>query len=370
MTQLHRGDNRLRLGLLGHFPPPYGGVATLLEQMAQNLHAAGHDTVVFNLGHGTPCGEYVVNLTRTNVVELLFSLERVFRKEQGRIFHYVSASYRSFWLGTYVQMMAFRYGRPLVWSLVGGGFPQFLANLDPFRRWLAKLALSHADTVITCNREIESAVSRIVPTEKLLFLSNAFPPAIVREEGLPPEVEDVASQFSPLICTTGSSSPEYSLDSALEALSILASRHRDAGLVISLTKHGISPDDAALERSIDEWGVRARVFVARSLPNFHALLRKSDVFIRTPLVDGDSMSVREALIFGIPTVASDTAFRPPGAHLFRKGDGVDMARIIDRTLAGELVVETDNAAKEAEDNLIRLTAIYRAVSHPRCPEVK
>ena len=55
--------------------------------------------------------------------------------------------------------------------------------------------------------------------------------------------------------------------------------------------------------------------------------------VRSTFVDGDAITVREALAFGVPVVASDTAFRPEGVTLFRKGDVSDLVAKLRQVLA-------------------------------------
>ena len=50
-----------KVTLIGHYPPPYGGVATLMAQMESALGAAGLPVTIWNLGHGNPSGERVVD---------------------------------------------------------------------------------------------------------------------------------------------------------------------------------------------------------------------------------------------------------------------------------------------------------------------
>jgi glycosyltransferase involved in cell wall biosynthesis len=64
-----------------------------------------------------------------------------------------------------------------------------------------------------------------------------------------------------------------------------------------------------------------------------ALLRASDVTVRSTFVDGDAITVREALAFGVPVVASDTDFRPEGVTLFRRGDVSDLTAKLGQALA-------------------------------------
>ncbi len=42
--------------------------------------------------------------------------------------------------------------------------------------------------------------------------------------------------------------------------------------------------------------------------------------LRTTWYDGDAISVREALHFGVPVIASDNGMRPEGTHLIPARD--------------------------------------------------
>jgi len=49
------------------------------------------------------------------------------------------------------------------------------------------------------------------------------------------------------------------------------------------------------------------------------LIVHADVFLRTTLYDGDSVSVREALHFGTPVIATENGMRPEGVRKFPIG---------------------------------------------------
>src|SRR5437870_9906324 len=63
-----------------------------------------------------------------------------------------------------------------------------------------------------------------------------------------------------------------------------------------------------------------------------SLISQSDVFLRTTLQDGDSISVREAIARGVPVVASRVGTRPAGTILFQPGDVSGMLAGIARAI--------------------------------------
>lgn len=63
-----------------------------------------------------------------------------------------------------------------------------------------------------------------------------------------------------------------------------------------------------------------RIKFVRGEINFPGVLRRSDLFVRPSSRDGDAISLREALWYGIPAIASDVAVRPEGTVLFSSRD--------------------------------------------------
>ena len=101
--------------------------------------------------------------------------------------------------------------------------------------------------------------------------------------------------------------------------------------------------------------------ILTNVPGVPALMARSDVFVRTPHVEGDSMSVREALAVGVPVVASAAGFRPDGVILYRPADSADLAAKLDGVLSSPNSGVTNDLREEGEANLRRLIETYREV---------
>ena len=61
-------------------------------------------------------------------------------------------------------------------------------------------------------------------------------------------------------------------------------------------------------------------------------IAESDLFFRTTLYDGDSISVREALLIGTPVIATDNGMRPAGTCLIPCSDPDALRQTIERVL--------------------------------------
>ena len=312
---------------------------------------------IWNLGHGRPAGERVVTLARRNRLAELFLILRAYLRSDDDVFHYVSASYRSFWLGAACVFLGRAAGRKVVMSFVGGAFREFTGSLDTVRRGIVRATLRSASGLVACNPEIEDALKALAPGRRVVRITNGFPLPPGSDAPLPGEVERFVADHSPVVCTTGAAAPEYGFEAAFEALAELARSRPRIGLVVVLTRYGTPEHEATLARAASSDGLAGRVLMARDLPDFTALLARSDAFLRCTLVDGDSMSVREALSLGVPAVASDTPYRPEGTVLFRKGDARDMAERLGEALAAGRR-DPSAAREESARNLAALVEAY------------
>ena len=62
------------------------------------------------------------------------------------------------------------------------------------------------------------------------------------------------------------------------------------------------------------------------------LLKACDLMVRPTLTDGDANSIREALHFGVPVVASDCVKRPAGVEVFSSGNLEALVAAVDKVL--------------------------------------
>jgi hypothetical protein len=62
------------------------------------------------------------------------------------------------------------------------------------------------------------------------------------------------------------------------------------------------------------------VYLFNKKVSFSAVLSQADASVRATLSDGDALSVRESLLLGVKTIASDCVVRPSGTVLYKASD--------------------------------------------------
>jgi glycosyltransferase involved in cell wall biosynthesis len=97
--------------------------------------------------------------------------------------------------------------------------------------------------------------------------------------------------------------PQKGIDTAIRALPSLP----DDALLVVL---GEGPDRARLERLARELGVERRVLLAGRLPDVAAWLRRATVFVHPARWEGFGLAVLEAMLAGLPVVATSVSSLP------------------------------------------------------------
>jgi glycosyltransferase involved in cell wall biosynthesis len=343
--------SELRVALVGPFPPPYGGMAAYFSALEAGLAAEGVDCERIEVEHGSLPAR-LASFARAAV--------RI-RRSPSCVFHCITGSQANL-LANGVLLLA--SGGRSVLSIVGGDFHGAAAAGTGLRRRLMRAVVSRAGRIVACNAEIEEALRLLgLPAESVIVLSNALPLRLVDPYEHPDgRFERFASHRRPLLVSVSGWYEHYGSMDLLRAVADLRDRHPSLGLALVVKEGGDAAFMSAVHAWIDEQGLGDHVVVLTNVPSVPALMSRSDVFVRTPHVEGDSISVREALAAGVPVVASDAGFRPDGVILYRPADPADLAAKLDGVLSSPSSDVTSDLRDEGEANLRRLIETYREVA--------
>jgi len=309
-----------RVVLAGFYPPPFAGEPIHVKQLARLLRERGLEVTVLNLNRHAPAShEYVTASRPSGLMRLLFALP-----ERSAILHLHTNghSWKS-WLMIATAACAARVKRVrTILTIHSGLFPGYVSRLGWMRRALGRWILRSFSGLVAVNHEIGRAMEQMGIGEKEISIIPAFL-GVPRPEELDAKGRALIEGAAPLLLAVGGGDrdPELGLPTVIEALP------------------GLLPAYPSLRALFVGWqvGPKTRPLIeARGLGQ-HAvclgqvsheeclkLIQAADVVVRSTFADGDAITVREALDLLVPVVASDTAFRPPGVVLFRKGDAHDL----------------------------------------------
>ena len=344
----------MKVLLIGDYPPPYGGISVHVQQLALFLRQHGAECAVLDIEPGSAPKTGAIRVT--GALGFLLALVRFSRSGFVSHIHTNGHNFKS-WLAIAVTAwVGFFFGRRNIATLHSGLMPDYAAGGGFGRKWMIRAALWPLGGVIAVNQKIERALLDLKVAPPRIFVLPAFALG-PRAAALPGWFDDYRERFSPLIASAVYLEKEYGTDLLVEACVTLRGRYPDLGCLIM----GSGGEETAVRSRIQRAGGADFLFLLGNVPHDLCLsiMERSDLFVRPTLFDGDAISVREALALGVPTVASDVGYRPPGTRLFKPGDLADLIDQIDRALQEK---RTPASEEDGPENLTLIRSVYeRAV---------
>ena len=338
---------------LGPFPPPHGGVQTNLVAIRDHLRRHGVRAPVINLTrHRRENADDVFYPTSAaEVVRRLWSIK-------ADVIHlHFGGELTPRLLGLCLACCLIP-GRRVVLTFHSGGYPSGSGDRSNARS-LQGWVLRRPEAVIAVNAEIASWFRRLGVDERRIRLICPFAPVAVPREG--PQRADVRrfiASHGPVLTTVGLLEPEYDLALQVRAMESIRRQHPNAGLAIV----GSGSLEPQLRAQIAAHPAAGHILLCGDVDHADTvgLIASSDIFLRTTLYDGDSVSVREALQIGVPVIASDNGMRPDGVVLIPRCDESALVEAINRTL-GRPRRDPAGGVSAPRESLDEILNLYRQV---------
>ncbi|HVA30189.1 MAG TPA: glycosyltransferase family 4 protein [Gaiellaceae bacterium] len=230
-------------------------------------------------------------------------------------------------------------------------------------------------------RHVERGLCRLA--DRVVTITDALRDFTVERVGVPPEkVEtihyglddlpdawgtngsDDVPENARILLSVSRLTTQKGIDVALRALPLLPD---DTVLVVL----GEGPERAALERLARALGVERRAFLLGRVPDVGAWLRRGNVFVHPARWEGFGLAVLEAMLAGLPVVASQVSSLPElvvdgeTGLLVRPDDASALALGVARALGEPGFGAAGRARARAEFSVARMAdrtaELYRAV---------
>lgn len=338
---------------LGPYSAPHGGVQANLVAIRRFLRERGISCTT-------------INLTR-------------FRSGEGEDIYYPRNALEVVWLlmrGRYdvlhLHLGGMLKSRELALSAVccmvpwcktvltyhSGGYPFSEQGKRAHRRTLSGAIFRRFNAIIAVNEAIMRLFEDLgVPAQRIHVIA---PYAIFvppQDIALPERLQQFFDRHQTVLITVGLLEPEYDLGLQLDVFPRIRERFPNAGLAIlgagslydelaTRIRHGPCADDILLCGDVPH-------------PATVRAIAQAGAFLRTTLYDGDSISVREALYFGTPVIATDNGMRPDGVRLFPVGDADRLYAAIEDVL--QRPKKRTIPSEPEERNIDLILQLYRSL---------
>jgi glycosyltransferase involved in cell wall biosynthesis len=300
-------SERISILFIGPYPPPSGGVSIHIFRLIKLIE---HDFDVDVVDESRLAKKDVFNLRS---LKLFKYCAKIMKADVVHI-HSGTRGLRYFHI-----LMAKISRKPCILTLHSCRQPgiKIVNSIDRFFYALPDYTIVVAKSLTKC-----------VGNKANIIIKPAFiPPDISIEVPLPSQVSDwlLRKKQEGSIVISGNASrlnrfnneDLYGLDLILEAARRFKSEGVNAGFVfvISSTNGDISISE--YQQYIERHQLSDNVLLILSSVSFPNLILQSDIIVRPTNTDGDALTIREALFFNKPTVASDVTGRPAGTILFK-----------------------------------------------------
>lgn len=312
------GPDKKNVLFIGPLPPPVGGVSIHIKRLCSLI---GDDFNIDYVDESHSIKEDYFNL-RT------YKLFSYFRKVRRSDMLYVHSGKR--------QLVIFHVliGK-LFWKkviLTVHGYPYANRSLLNF---IDSMFYSMADRIIVVNSFILDRVK--LPPRKCVVKSAFVPPVMEYEPELPGHLLDwirKEKNCGRLILSANAyqlkyfnSQDLYGLDMCIEAAGRLISKGFPVSFIYIVSSVDKNRDlFENYQRQIISGKFSDHFLLLNEQISFVKLITYSDIILRPTNTDGDALTIREAILFGRPVLASDVIPRPSETILFKNRDDDDLER--------------------------------------------
>jgi len=345
---------RLRVLLIGPYPPPWGGVQTNIVALREYLRRQSVPCAVINLtSHRRADSDDVYY--PSGIVGVLRLLLRL----RYEIIHlHIGGNLSTRLLLLALLCCALPWAR-VVLTFHSGGYPTSPQGRRARARSFRGFVMRRLDRQIVVNGEMvdlfrrfgcHAASIRLIPPHAFSETMTE----VAKQAALPLHLEQFVSGHSPLLASVSGLEPEYDIPLQLDVLGDVLARYERAGLVVV----GSGSRAAELKKRVSQLPHSAHVLFTGDLPHESTLglIARADLSLRTTWYDGDAISVREALCIGTPVIATDNGMRPAGVRLVPISDRSALRQAILEQLADPW--RTVSCDGVGDENLDRVLALY------------
>jgi glycogen synthase len=336
--------------LVGSHPPPHGGQAVHIVNLARHLEAQGLRPFFVNTGSDkTQQGDRLVSVGSSRALA-----RQLLRMPAPRLIHLHSSSPTDLAKLAPVALAGAWRGIPWMLTVHSGNSRDRIRATPGWKRALARTLLRRAARVIGVSEGVSAALREFVGPQTVRMI----PPHSASDGGGEPPADIAAflARHTPAIVCIGVFEPIYGFNDAVRLLASVREAQPNAALILV----GNPANSEECRALIRELGLEGRVMIAgnRSHADCQATLKRAAVLLRPTLFDGDSLSVREALALGVPVVATATEFRPKGVRLYHR----EVAGEAEAALLAAFASGGSAAAPTAgQENLAAVQRIYDEV---------
>jgi glycosyltransferase involved in cell wall biosynthesis len=304
-------------------PPPYGGLTVHTQRLVAAARRRGWRVAVVS-PPGAPAGP--IRRLR-GLAQQLGYLARVLLTPCDVVHDHISTysigpGSRATPVFHAALLLVLRARRvPWILSCGNGLLPGLLASSSSRQRALYRYLYAGTRAAIAKNAPILAAFDELGIGDRSRVIGTFLEPVLPAcAPSLAPAVASFLAMHPRCVVTAGFRfEPLYHLEAVVRAVArVRATTEPGAapvGLVVLASVDEDPTGKSAFDDALRETGLGPHVLVLRDVDDALEVMSRARVFVRATDCEGDANTVKEAMLVGVPVLATDLPGRPPGLEL-------------------------------------------------------
>jgi len=313
LSLLIKKGYRMEIALIGPYPPPMGGVSVHIQRLAMRL-----------IENGINCTVYKTNRIgyKNNADSSKNRFFKFYFVPKENIIHFHSSGYELKIL--IIVLYYIILGKKLV--ITYHSLRKTRKIIELLGKVLINCISKFNICIIAVNFHIKENFIKMGVNEGDVRLIPAFIPPVVNKEemtAIPKGTRDFIDIHKPIISTNAANlvyynnEDLYGIDMCIDLCTYLKDGYPKIGFICCLPYIKNDCYINMLKERVKKNNIENNFLFQVESCQLYPILMESDIFLRPTNNDGDSVSLREALYFSIPSIASDVVSRPSGAVVFK-----------------------------------------------------
>ena len=344
---------------VGPYPEPIGGVSIYIKRMKLYMDSLNILNEVWNLSNKNKNIKNVTNI-RFRYVPFKY----LFRKNIKLIHYNIPGISYKIYIGLFNKL--FFKKRKKVLTIHGDSKDLFKHKwVFVSNQFIMKKSLNSFDTII-CTKSGDKKYLLTKGINRPIYELPAFIFPFEDENSIIPKyVLDFIKGKSFIISANASliqfynNQDLYGIDMCVELIEKLNKDRENVGMIFCIPCINNTQYFNMIKKIIIDKKLKNDFLFVNEKMELYPIIKRSQLFIRPTNTDGDAVSIREALHFKIPVVASDVCVRPKGTLLFKTRDINDLYNKTSYVIRNYELVKEKLKEINSEDNAGKLLEIYR-----------
>lgn len=340
---------------VGSYPPPIGGISVYIQRMKDFLDSEGIKNQVWDYHN--------LGMTKENIFHRRFFLIPFYygvMKDIDIIHYNISGIKTKNYIGFFNRFL-FKQRKKII--TIHGNCKELFSNNN---KLIVKSLNSFDAIVCVKNGDRELLLSKGITSD--IYEISAFIPPTIQEQDIKKIDEEVyrfIANHKPILSANASrivfykTIDLYGIDMCIDLCAKLKKNYPDIGFIFSLQSVKNTKYFKKLKHRIIKNDIQHNFLFYTQPSPLYPILINSNIFVRPTNMDGDSVSIREALYFKIPTVASDVVPRPEGTVVFKNRNVEDFFSKVTDTLDNYALQKKKLETISIENNAEQILTIYQ-----------